>query len=128
MRGMIADPIFSLDHGSHSPSRPDLSAKSKRLSSPRKETGQLSQLLWRQFRRGSRRGPMAQCFWSQTFATAYPLAHRSLGHTQSSSNVLLLPSLLVELRGAQASSFAPVFWKRCVFTHTSFHRFLGFKL
>jgi hypothetical protein len=40
----------------------------------------------------------------------------------------LFPSLLIQFPGAQASPFAPVFWKRCVFTHTSFHRFLGFRL
>jgi hypothetical protein len=118
MAGMIADAIFSLDHDRHSRRRPDLSAKAKRLGSPRKQAGQVGQLLRPQFWRSARRGPMAQRFCSQAFPTAYPLAHCSFGHTQSGGDVFLFPSLLLQFPGAQASPFAPVFWKRCVFAHT----------
>ena len=123
MGWMIADAKFLLDHHSDTGRDPDLASKPERFGPPCQQLRQLGQLLWRKARRGSWRRTVAQCLWSLAFAFGDPLAHRPFSHTQSDSNVFLFPSLLIQFPGAQASSFAPVFWKRCVFTHTSFHRF-----
>ncbi len=128
MGRMIAEAKFLLDHLGYTGRDPDLPTKPEGFGSPRQQLRQLGQVLWPQFRRGSWRGSVAQCLWSQAFAFAHPLADSSFGHTQSGCNVFLFPSLLIELRGTQASAFAPIFWKRCVFTHTSFHRLFDFQL
>lgn len=128
MRGMRADTIFLLDHDRHARRRPDGSAKAKRFSSFCQQEGQVGQLLWSQFRWSTRRRVMTQGFWTLGSAFGDPLTHRSFADSQSRGDVFLFPCLLVEFPGAQASSFAPVFWKRCVFTHTSFHRVFGFTL
>jgi hypothetical protein len=120
MGRMIPHPELPLDHLGHARGSPDLPAESERFSSPGQQLRQLGQLLWSQLRRGARRWVMAQSCWATGFATAYPLAHRSFGNSQGGSNVFLFPSLFVQLRGAQASSFAPVFRKRCACFHTPF--------
>jgi hypothetical protein len=128
MGRVIADAKFLLDHHSYTGGDPDLPTKPEGFGSSRQQLRQLGQLLWPQFRRGPWRGLVAQCLWSLAFAFGYPLAHRSFGHPQSGCNVVLFPSLLIQFPGTQASAFAPIFWQRCVFTHTSFHRLFDFHL
>ncbi len=123
MGRMIADATFLLDHRSDTGGDPDLPMEPKGFGSRRQPVWQLGQLLWRKAWRGAWRGPVAQCLWSLAFAFGDPLAHSTFGHTQSGGHIFLFPSLLIEFPGTQASAFAPIFWKRCVFTHTSFHRF-----
>jgi len=128
MGRMIADAIFSLDHDRYARRRPDGSVKAKGFGPFCQQLRQVGQLFRSQFRRRTRRRAMTQGFWSQAFAFGYPLAHGPFGHPQSGCNIFLFPSLLEKFPGAQASSFAPILWKRCAFSHTSFHRISSFKL
>lgn len=128
MGRVIAHAIFSLDQDRYARRRPDGSAKAKRFGPFCQQLRQVGQLFRSQFRGSTRRRTMTQGFWSQAFAFGDPLAHGPFGHPQSGGNIFLFPSLLVEFPGAQASSFAPIFWKRCAFSHTSFHRVFSFKL
>lgn len=119
MGGMIAHPKCAFDRHRDSRRRPDLPAEAERFGSLCQQPWQLRSLLFGQFRRSSWRRLMTQRFWTLGLATAYPLADRSLRHSQGLRDLFLWPSLLIQFPGTQASAFAPIFRQRCACLHTS---------
>ncbi len=120
MGRMIAHAKCALDHLSDSRGGPDLPTEAERFRLSCQQVGQLGQLLWSQFRRSTRRGPMTQRFWALALALGDPLTDSSFGDPQGRRDVFVFPSLLMQLRGAQTSAFAPIFRKRCVCLHPPF--------
>jgi hypothetical protein len=112
MGRMIPDAIFPLDHLGHPRGHPDLPPKSERFGPLCQQLRPLGQLLRAQFRGSPRPRVMTQGFCPLGSAFGNPLTHRSFGDSQSGGDVFLFPSLLIQFPAAQASSFAPVFWKR----------------
>ena len=128
MGRMIAHAKLALDHYRDSRRRPDLPAEAERFGALCQQPRQLSSLPWGQFRRSAGLRLMAQRFWTLGLALGDPLTDGSLCHSQGLSNLVLWPSLLIQLRGTQPSAFAPIFRQGCACLHTSFSRLFGFKL
>ena len=125
MRWMIPDTKLLLDQHRHPSRGPDLAAKPVVLGSFGQQVGQLGTLLLSQFRLWTGRWLVAQRIRTIFLGSAHPLAHRAFGHPESNSDVFLFPVLLIELRGPQSSSFAPVFRKWFFLTHASLHRLVS---
>ena len=110
MINMIPNAELALDHGGNSLLSPDIANKAVGLSTAAQKTGKILALLLCQFGSGARARLIAQRISSASFATRDPLADCSFAHTQSSSNLLLGPALLIEVPSAQAPTFAPIGW------------------
>lgn len=128
MGWMIAHTKLALDHHGDSRRSPDLPTEAERFGALCQQPRQLRSLLFAQFRRSAWRRLMLQRFRTVDLAPGDPLTDGSFSDSQGLSNLVLWPSLLVQFPGAQASAFAPIFWKRCVCLHTSLYRLFGFKL
>ena len=107
---------------------PDVPLDAVRFGPLCQQTGQLSKLLWWQVRRRAWRWLLTQRFWTLGLALGEPQTDGSFGDPQGLGNLFLWPSLLIQLRGAQADACAPIFRKRCGCLHPSFYRLFGFKL
>jgi hypothetical protein len=78
--------------------------------------------------RKPRRCPMPQGVHSLCLRLLEPLAHRTLGDSESLGDVFLFPSVLMPLSGTHPSSFAPLFGRGRLLAHTSFSRRFAFFL
>ena len=110
MIGMIADAKLALDQGGNSLLRPDIANKAIGLSATAQHIGKLLALLRGQFGSSTSAWLIAQRINSISLTTCDPLADRSFAHTQSGSNLLLGPALLIQFPSAQAPTFAPICW------------------
>ena len=110
MINMIADAKLALDHTSNSLLCPDIATKAVGLSATTQQIGKLLALLRGQFGSSTRAWLIAQRINSTSLTACNPLADRSFAHTQSGSNLLLGPALLIQFPSAQAPTFAPICW------------------
>jgi len=79
-------------------------------------------LRWRHRGVGSWRRLLTQGVSPRCSPLCEPLAHRSLGHSECSGQVCVLPSHVMPFPGAHPSGFAPLFWRVGVRVPASFHR------
>src|SRR5688500_700767 len=108
MSRMVSDPEFSPNHLRHPLTRPHFSSKPVCLSSLSHKLGQPRSLLFTQTWRCARRRLVSQGLHALFPGTLHPLAYCSFGDSQSVGYLGLLPVLLLQLEGAQASAFTPV--------------------
>ncbi|EFH88626.1 hypothetical protein Krac_10104 [Ktedonobacter racemifer DSM 44963] len=119
MSRMIAHSKLPLDHCGHTLGGPNRSRKAKGFSPFRQQLWQLRSLLLTQLGRTPAPRLPTQPLGSFLFRFVDPLAHRSFTHSQSLSDLLLLPALLIEVPGASSSLFAPIVDEWFVFAHTT---------
>src|SRR5215831_63275 len=87
---------------------PHIASKAKGLSPTCQQIRQLSQLLWRQSRRRTRRRVVPQSYRTSRTAATDPLADGAFGDSQRRRNLALPPTFLLEVPGAQPPPFAPI--------------------
>lgn len=107
MGRMVADSKLVLNHLGHAASSPDIAQKTISFGTLLQQFNQLRELVWAQGGRTPRYGLISQSSGAVAGSTRQPLADRTLGHTQSLSDVALGPTLLIKRPGALASAFAP---------------------
>jgi hypothetical protein len=86
---------------------PDRSAKAEGFCSLRKQTNEVRVLVWRQQGGRARRRVVAQRCDPLGGGAFEPLADGALGDAQSFSDVLLGPSLQVQVPGTETAAFLP---------------------
>lgn len=107
---VVTDAEGLLDHPGYSRSRPYLSVKPVVLCSLGEQTGDPGKLCFGQPRGRTGRRMMAKGLDPAAFpGSPHPLAHRSLAHTQGLADIVLLPALLLQFPGTEATTFLPVF-------------------
>ena len=116
---VVLDAELAADHFGHPPGCPDLTPKAERLGPAGQQHRQLGKLLRRESRRWTRWWAVPQRRDPTLPATADPLTDGPLGHPQRCGNGALVPSLLLQVPGAQSSPLAPVLSNWSSISHTS---------
>ena len=113
MINMIADAEDALDHGRNSCLGPNIAHKAVGFSATLEQGGKPLALLLCQLRYCASPGAISQRVRSAGSSTGNPLADCPFGHAQSDGDLLLWPTLLMQVPGTKTASFAPVGWLWC---------------
>jgi hypothetical protein len=108
MRHMIGDTKAAFDDLGHTGARPDGPTKAEGFGPLVEQVGQLGQLCSGQARRAPARLPAAQGRNTVGVRATKPFADGTLRAPQRIGDLLLVPSLLMELPATQAAPFAPI--------------------
>jgi hypothetical protein len=108
VRRMVDNPELFANHFGHPLAGPHLSPKSVDRGSLGQQLFELRPLLFAQAWRRTWRGPLAESFYPALASPLHPLAHRSFGDAQSPSYIPLVPTLLLEFPGSEATTFSPI--------------------
>ena len=104
---MVGDLPLSLNDLSNALCGPDIASEAEGLGSLGKQSGQLCLLLWAETGGGAFGFASFERVGSLFLGASDPVANGSLGNAQSRCDVGLLPALLEEFPGAQATTFSP---------------------
>src|SRR5579885_3078130 len=113
MIAAVAHPELLLNDFADAPGGPDVAPKAIAFGSPGQQGRQLRQLFSAQTGPPSQRRAGLQCRFSPFSPAFHPLADRSFADPQSLCDLVLLPSLPLEVPGLFASFFSPIGFSWC---------------
>jgi hypothetical protein len=108
MDRMIRNAKFQANHLGHPPASPELPSETIRFGPTLQECGETSELVGGQAPGGAGRRSMTEGLWAVLPRPLQPLADGGGADPQGLGNVLLRPTLLLEVPGLEPSSFSPV--------------------